>query len=99
MRNPSNVCSNTRRQHQATCVAASALALAVSAFQSQAQPYPTKPIRYIVPFGAGAAPDTVARILADRLTRMWNQQVIVENRVGVAGTLGAGSVAKSPPDG
>jgi tripartite-type tricarboxylate transporter receptor subunit TctC len=61
--------------------------------------YPNKPVRYIVPFGAGAAPDTVARILTDKLTRLWNQQVIVENRVGVAGTLGAAFVAKSPPDG
>ena len=63
------------------------------------QGYPNKPVRYVVPFGAGAAPDTVARLLADRLTRAWGQQVIVENRVGVAGTLGAGFVAKSAPDG
>jgi tripartite-type tricarboxylate transporter receptor subunit TctC len=56
-------------------------------------------VRYVVPFGAGASPDFVARLLGDRLTRLWGQQVIVENRVGVAGILGAAFVAKSPPDG
>ena len=61
--------------------------------------FPNKPVRYVVPFGAGASPDIVARLLADRLTRLWGQQVIVENRVGVAGTLGTAFVAKSPPDG
>jgi tripartite-type tricarboxylate transporter receptor subunit TctC len=58
--------------------------------------FPIKPVRYVVPFGAGASPDIVARLLADRLTRLWGQQVIVENRVGVAGTLGTAFVAKSP---
>ena len=61
--------------------------------------YPNKPVRYVVTFAAGAAPDTVARLLAERLTRIWGQQVIVDNRVGVAGLLGAAYVAKSPPDG
>jgi tripartite-type tricarboxylate transporter receptor subunit TctC len=64
-----------------------------------AQAYPVKPVRYVVPFGAGASPDIVARLLGDRLTRRWGQQVIVENRVGVAGLMGAAFVAKSPPDG
>lgn len=61
--------------------------------------YPSKPVRYVVPFGAGASPDIVARLLGDRLTRRWGQQVIVENRVGVAGIMGSAFVAKSPPDG
>lgn len=61
--------------------------------------YPSKPVRYVVPFGAGASPDIVARLLGDRLSRRWGQQVIVENRVGVAGLMGAAFVAKSPPDG
>ena len=66
---------------------------------SWAQNFPTKPIRYIIPFDAGASPDVVGRILADRLTRLWGQQVVVENRVGAAGTLGTAFVAKAPPDG
>lgn len=61
--------------------------------------FPGKPVRYVVTFAAGAAPDTVARLLAERLTRLWGHQVIVDNRVGVSGLLGAASVAKAPPDG
>jgi tripartite-type tricarboxylate transporter receptor subunit TctC len=61
--------------------------------------YPNKPVRYVVTFAAGSAPDTVARLLAERLTRIWGQQVIVDNRVGVSGLLGAAYVAKTPPDG
>jgi tripartite-type tricarboxylate transporter receptor subunit TctC len=76
-----------------------AVSWAQTAPAGAAQTFPTKPIRYVVTFAAGAAPDTVARLLADRLTRLWGQQVIVDNRVGVAGLLGAASVAKSPPDG
>ena len=92
MHKPSNTRGTSETFSLLACIGSTALALSTNLLQ--AQPYPSKPIRYIVPFGAGAAPDTVARILADRLTRMWNQQVIVENRVGVAGTLGAASVAK-----
>jgi len=66
---------------------------------AQAQGYPVKPVRYIVPFGAGASPDIVARLIAERFTKMWGQQVLVENRVGGGGTVGAAFVAKSTPDG
>ena len=66
---------------------------------SSGQVFPSKPVRYVVPFGAGASPDIVARLLADRFTRLWGQQVMVDNRVGVAGVLGTAYVAKSPPDG
>jgi tripartite-type tricarboxylate transporter receptor subunit TctC len=64
-----------------------------------AQDYPSKPVRYVVPFGPGGSPDIVGRLIADRLTRLWGQQVIVENRAGVAGVMGSAFVAKSPPDG
>lgn len=76
-----------------------AAALPLYPLSSWAQSYPAKPVRYIVPFGPGGSPDIVARLLADRLTRLWGQQVIVENRAGVAGTMGTAAVAKSPPDG
>lgn len=66
---------------------------------SPGQAYPSKIVRYVVPFGAGGSPDIVARLITDRLTRMWGQQVIVDNRAGVAGVLGTAFVAKSPPDG
>ena len=63
------------------------------------QDFPGKPVRYVVPFGPGGSPDIVGRLVADRLTRLWGQQVIVENRAGVAGVLGSAFVAKSPADG
>jgi len=62
-----------------------------------AQNYPVKPVRYIVPFPAGTSNDIVGRLLADQLTRKWGQQVVVENRVGASGTIGAAYVAKSVP--
>ena len=63
------------------------------------QAFPTKPVRYVVPFPAGTSNDIVGRLLADQLTKMWKQQVIVDNRVGASGTIGAAFVAKAPPDG
>ena len=66
---------------------------------SSAQTYPSKPVRYVVPFPAGSGNDMVGRLITDQLTRKWGQQVIVENRVGASGTIGAAYVAKSPPDG
>lgn len=66
---------------------------------ASAQTFPTKPVRYVVPFGPGGSPDIVGRLIADRLTRMWGQQVIVDNRVGVAGVMGTAYVAKAAPDG
>jgi tripartite-type tricarboxylate transporter receptor subunit TctC len=61
--------------------------------------YPSKPVRYVVPFPAGASPDIVARIITERLSRMWGTQLLVENRSGAGGTLGAAFAAKSPADG
>lgn len=66
---------------------------------AHAQPYPTKPIRYVVGFTSGTATDLVARLVAQRLSERWGQQVIVDNRVGAAGTIGATLVARSTPDG
>ena len=64
-----------------------------------AQGYPTKIVRYVVPFPAGASPDIIARLLTERLSKLWGQQVIVENRTGAGGTVGAAYAAKSPADG
>jgi tripartite-type tricarboxylate transporter receptor subunit TctC len=66
---------------------------------SWAQTFPTKPVRYVVPFPAGTGNDIVGRIITDKLTRMWGQQVIVDNRAGASGSIGAAFVAKAPPDG
>ena len=66
---------------------------------SWSQNFPTKPVRYVIPFPAGTGNDIVGRVLTDQLTRLWKQQVIVDNRVGASGTIGAAYVAKAPPDG
>ena len=61
--------------------------------------YPSKPIKIIVPFPAGGTSDVLARILGVKLTEAWGQPVVVENRPGSSGNLGADAVAKSPADG
>ena len=66
---------------------------------ASAQNFPVKTVRYVVPFGAPASPDIIGRLLAERLARVWGQQVIVDNRVGAAGVLGSAYVAKAAPDG
>jgi tripartite-type tricarboxylate transporter receptor subunit TctC len=63
------------------------------------QTYPAKPVRYVVPFPAGGSPDMVARLLSERLNRIWGQPMVVENRSGAGGTVGAAVVAKATPDG
>src|ERR1043165_4965738 len=76
-----------------------AAAVALSAAHSWAQNWPVKPVRYVVPFPAGTGNDIVGRLITDKLTRMWGQQVIVDNRAGASGSIGAAFVAKAAPDG
>jgi len=76
-----------------------ALAALVPAVSSAADAWPTKPVKIIVPFNAGGATDVVARLLAQKLSEAWGQGVVVENRAGAGGNIGADVVAKSPPDG
>jgi len=64
-----------------------------------AQNYPQRPIRYIVPFPAGGIADVFARIIGTRIAETWGQPVVVENRAGAGGNIGADLVAKSAPDG
>ena len=73
--------------------------LALTSSLSLAQPYPNKPIKLIVPFGAGGAVDVVGRIIANDLTTRLGQSVVVENKTGAGGNLAASFVAKSAPDG
>jgi len=76
-------------------VTATALACGVAA----AQDYPTRPVRMIVPFAAGGPTDVIARIVAQKLTEGFSQQVVVDNRAGAGGNIGMGLAATSQPDG
>src|SRR5690554_5590072 len=61
--------------------------------------YPDRTVRYIVPFSAGGATDTVARLLAEKLSETWDGSVVVENRAGASGNVGTSQVARATPDG
>ncbi len=71
----------------------------VAAGPAAAQSYPIKPIRMIVPFGAGTQTDVLARLIGQKLTEAWGQQMIIENRPGAAAILGTELAAKAVPDG
>src|SRR3546814_4776204 len=85
--------SKTIRAGLAALVAAGACAAA------QAAGYPDKPVHLIVPFGPGSVTDQLARITADKLGKALGQTVIVENKAGAGGNIGAGYVAGAPADG
>ncbi len=78
-------------------LAASAVVLSVSL--AQAAEWPSKPIKAVIPFGAGSATDVIPRIVFDRLGAQLGQTIVVENRGGAGGTIGTAAVAKSEPDG
>ena len=75
------------------------LILAALPLVAAAQPYPSKPVRIIVNFPAGGVADIYARIIGTRVQESWGQPVVVENRTGGGGNIGADAVAKSAPDG
>ena len=66
---------------------------------AQAQSWPTKPVKFIVPFPPGGATDISARLLGERLSQIWGQQVVIENRGGAGGGVGAAEAARATPDG
>lgn len=76
-----------------------AAALAPGFAPAQAQEYPVRPIRIIVPYPAGGSADLLPRIFAERLTAKWGQPVLIENRPGAGGNIGAEFVYKADPDG
>ncbi|MEO8754597.1 MAG: tripartite tricarboxylate transporter substrate binding protein [Casimicrobiaceae bacterium] len=76
-----------------------ALAALVAATAVGAQDYPTRAVRMIVPWTPGGGADTVARLIAAKLTEAWGQPVVIENKGGATGTVGTDLVAKSTPDG
>jgi tripartite-type tricarboxylate transporter receptor subunit TctC len=76
-----------------------ALTVACASLCAAAQDYPVKPIRIIVPFGPGGTTDILARVVGDRLTERWGQQVLIDNRPGAGGNIAAELAARSAPDG
>src|SRR5204863_9055295 len=78
---------------------AGAVAFAAAITPAAAQDWPVRPVSMVVPFAAGSASDTVARILGGRLSELLGQQVLVENIGGAGGTTGVSRVAKAAPDG
>jgi tripartite-type tricarboxylate transporter receptor subunit TctC len=80
-------------------VAGLVVGLAVAPLVAGAQGYPNKPVRFIVPFPPGGATDISARIVGQKLSEMWGQTVVIENRGGAGGNVGAAEAAKATPDG
>jgi tripartite-type tricarboxylate transporter receptor subunit TctC len=79
--------------------AVACLLAALFALSAQAQSWPQKPVRFIVPFPPGGATDISARLLGEKLTQIWGQTVVIENRGGAGGGVGAAEAARAAPDG
>jgi tripartite-type tricarboxylate transporter receptor subunit TctC len=86
-------------QRSLTSLALAAALIALTSSVASAQAWPSRPVTIVVPFGAGGSVDLPARRLAAELTQKIGQQVVVENRAGANGNIGAGYVAKASPDG
>ena len=89
----------THRIVSLTAIVALAGAMSSAVAQSGSANFPDKPIKIVVTFTTGGAPDILARLIGERLTAAWGQPVIVDNKPGAGGNLGADFVAKAPPDG
>ena len=90
----------TQRLISRVCLAvAAALAVMGAVGPAQPQDYPTKPVTFITPAAAGNSPDVATRIVADRLTQIWKQQIVVLNRPGAGGLIAAQAAAAAENDG
>jgi len=75
------------------------LGLLLAIVPATAQDWPTKPVRIVVPFGAGSTPDVVARLIADHLQKKFDLPFVIDNKPGASGNIGTDAVAKAAPDG
>jgi tripartite-type tricarboxylate transporter receptor subunit TctC len=76
-----------------------AMATLVAATNALSQAWPSRPLRFVVPFPAGSSPDVTARIISSKLSENLGQSILIENRSGAAGIIAADLVAKAQPDG
>jgi len=90
---------NRSRRHLLTALPAAALATFAPLLHAQASPWPAKLVRVIVPYTPGTGMDILARTMGPHLGAIWGQAIVVDNRPGASGNLGAAAVAKSPADG
>src|SRR5258707_9835647 len=90
---------HSMRQFRLALGALIALAVFVCAGEAPAQPYPSRPIRMVVPFGAGGGTDNLARIVEPLVSRALGQPIVIENRPGGGSVIGMDAVAKAQPDG
>src|SRR5262245_19914905 len=95
-RSPCRIGANTRRIGMRALVL---LCAAFLSFTAVAQQWPQKPVKLIVPFPPGGATDIAARLVGEQLTQLWGQSVIIENRGGAGGGVGAAEAARAAPDG
>src|SRR5262249_13665300 len=89
----------TFRRRQFLHLVASAAALSATSHAARAQAYPVRPVRIIVAYAPGSAPDIIARIMGQWLSERLGQQFLVENKPGAAGNIGAEAAANAAPDG
>ena len=89
----------TTRMAAGAFVAVTAAGVAAAAQNDPASGYPSRPVRWVVPFTPGASNDIIARLIGQKLTETWTQQFVVDNRPGAGGSVGADTVAKAVPDG
>jgi len=86
-------------QFRAFSTLVAAALVSTSGLTQAQQKFPTKPIRFVVPFSPGGSTDTLARLIAQKMSESWGQAVVMENRTGAGGTIGTSIVAKATPDG
>src|SRR5687768_13316177 len=96
--NPMTLSGNERRATRAPWRFAGVIAASVCA-TAAAQPYPERPIRFVVAFPPGASTDIVGRLVSQKLTESWVQNVVVENRPGAGGNIGTQTALRANPDG
>ena len=86
-------------QGKTICLLLAAAIISLTGAGAQAETFPTKPVRILVPYAAGGAVDVLARTIGQSLSKTWGQQPVIENRPGAGGIIASQALTQSPPDG